>query len=155
SSRVYAIDGSNGQLLDGWPIQLNGAIQDTLPLIGPGQDPSIVQIGGQTKNVASTTGSARIRGYHTGGSPDHARQQGVYGATSDATDRTGTINLFESASIGKLDPLSGPAIVKYGLSLTDVSNLLLTGQNAPYNHLLGAYNAQTGAALPAFPRVTD
>jgi hypothetical protein len=155
SSRVYAIDGSNGQILTGWPIHLNGAIQDTLPLIGPGQDPSIVQIGGQTRIVASTTGSADIGVYKPDGSLDHDVQQGAYGAASDATDRTGTINLFESASIGKLDPLTGPAIVKYGLSLSDVSNLLLTGQNAPYNHLIGAYNAQTGVPLPAFPRITD
>jgi hypothetical protein len=155
SSRVYAVDGSNGELLPGWPIHLNGAIQDTLPLIGPGQDPSIVSIGGQTRIVASTTGSASIGVYKPDGSLDHAVQQAAYGPASDATDRTGTINLFESASIGRLDPLSGPAIVKYGLSLSDVSNLLLSGQNAPYNHLIGAYNAQTGTTLPAFPRVTD
>ena len=155
SSRVYAIDGSNGNFLPGWPIKLNGAIQDTLPLIGPGQDPSIVKLGGQTRIVASTTGSASIGVYKPDGSLDHAVQQAVYGASSDATDRTGTINLFESASIGRLDPATGPAIVKYGLSLSDVANLLLTGQNVPYNHLIGAYNAQTGLPLPAFPRITD
>ena len=60
SSRVYAVDGASGEFLPGWPIQLNGAIQDTLPLIGPGQDPAIVKIGGQTRIVASTTGSATI-----------------------------------------------------------------------------------------------
>jgi Subtilase family len=155
SSRVYAVDGATGQFMPGWPIKLNGAIQDTLPLIGPGQDPAIVNIGGQTRIVASTTGSATIGVYKPDGSLDHAVQQAAYGPASDATDRTGTINLFESASIGKLDPLSGPAIVKYGLSLSDVANLALSGQNAPYNHLIGAYNAQTGVPLPAFPRITD
>jgi subtilase family protein len=155
SSRVYAVDGSSGEFLPGWPIHLNGAIQDTLPLIGPGQDPAIVEIGGETRIVASTTGSATIGVYKPDGSLDHGVQQGAYGPTSDATDRNGTINLFESASIGKLDPLSGPAIVKYGLSLSDVANLALSGQNAPYNHLIGAYNAQTGTPLPAFPRITD
>ena len=155
SSRVYAIDGSNGNIMPGWPIHLNGAIQTTLPLIGPGQDPSIAQIGGQTRIIASTTGSATIGVYKPDGSLDHAVQQAAYGPGSDATDRTGTINLFESASIGKLDPLTGPAIVKYGLSLSDAANLLLSGQNLPYNHLIGAYNAQTGLPLPAFPRITD
>src|SRR2546430_3559583 len=87
------------------------AIQDTLPLIGPGQDPSIVKLGGQTRIVASTTGSATIGVYKPDGSLDHAVQQGAYGPGSDATDRSGTVNLFESASIGKLDPASGPAIV--------------------------------------------
>jgi hypothetical protein len=156
SSRVYAVDGASGGFLPGWPIELNGAIQDTLPLIGPGQNPAIVKVGGETRIVASTTGSATIEEHKVDGSLVKSVQQGAYGATSDATDRSGTINLFESASIGKLLPSStAPAIVKYGLSLTDVSNLLLVGQNSPYNHLIGAYDAQTGLPLPAFPRVTD
>ncbi len=141
--------------LPGWPIKLNGAIQSTLPLIGPGQDPALVKVGGQQLVVASTTGSASIGEYDTSGNLVRDVQQGAYGPASDATDRTGTINLFESASVGNLTPAGGPDIVKYGLSLTDVANLLLVGQNAPYNHLIGAYEAQTGTPLPAFPRITD
>ncbi len=155
SSRVYAVDGSNGDFLSGWPIHLNGAIQDTLPLIGPGQNPAIATIGGEKLVIASATGSATIGEYDAQGNLVRGMQQADRGAASDATDNTGTINLFESASIGRLDPASGPAVVKYGLSLSAVANLLLTGQNVPYNHLIGAYNAQTGAALPSFPRVTD
>ena len=37
SSRVYAVNGASGSFLTGWPIKLNGAIQSTLPLIGPGR----------------------------------------------------------------------------------------------------------------------
>jgi hypothetical protein len=156
SSRVYAIDGASGHFRAGWPIKLNGAIQSTLPLIGPGQNPSIAKIGGVETIVVSTTGSAGIEEHNINGGLIRTVQQAVYGAGSDATDRTGTINLFESASLGKLLPAeSSPAIVKYGLSLSDVSNLLLVGQNAPYNHLIGAYNGETGTPLPAFPRVTD
>ncbi|MFN8162645.1 MAG: hypothetical protein U0R26_02225 [Solirubrobacterales bacterium] len=156
SSRVYAIDGATGHFLPGWPIKLNGAIQSTLPLIGPGQNPSIAKIGGKETIVVSTTGSATIEEHAVDGSLIRSVQQGAYGPGSDATDRSGTINLFESASLGKLMPTeSSPAIVKYGLSLGDVSNLLLVGQNSPYNHLIGAYDSQTGLPLPAFPRVTD
>ena len=155
SSRVYAVSGANGNLLPGWPIHLNGAIQDVLPLIGPGQNPSLATIGGQKTIVASTTGSVGINEFNTDGSLRTCVQQSTYGPGSDATDRSGTINLFESASIGKLDPATGPAIVKYGLTVSDAANLLLTGQNIPYNHLLGAYNGQTGVPLPAFPRITD
>ena len=36
TSRLYAISGRTGAFLDGWPAKLPGAIQDTLPLIGPG-----------------------------------------------------------------------------------------------------------------------
>jgi hypothetical protein len=156
SSRVYAINGANGNVMPGWPIHLNGAIQSTLPLIGPGQNPSIAKIGGQTTIVASTTGSASINEFSASGALQRCVQQGAYGAASDATDRTGTINLFESASLGKLLPAeTDPDIVKYGLTVSDAANLLLSGQNVPYNHLIGAYNAQTGAPLPSFPRITD
>jgi hypothetical protein len=155
SSRVYAVDGSSGQFLPGWPISLNGAIQSTLPLIGPGQNPAIVEVGGEKRIVASTTGSATIEEHRVNGELARSVQQATYGPTSDAGDHSGTINLFESSSIGRLLPGSGPDIVKYGLSLSDLSNLLLVGQNSPYNHLIGAYDAETGAALPAFPRVTD
>jgi hypothetical protein len=155
SDRVYAIDGATGHYLPGWPIALNGAIQTTLPLIGPGQNPAIAKIGGATRVIASTTGSATIGVYKPDGSLDHGVQQGAYGTASDATDRTGTINLFESASLGKLLPGGSLDIVKYGLSLSDVANLLLSGQNIPYNHLIGAYNASSGTPEPAFPRITD
>jgi len=155
SSRVYGINGANGQFLSGWPIKLNGAIQDTLPLIGPGQNPALVKVGGQQRVVVSTTGSATIGEYDTGGNLVRGVQQGAYGPTSDATDRSGTINLFESTSVGKLLPAGEPDIVKYGLTLGDVANLALSGQNVPYNHLIGAYDSQTGLPLPAFPRVTD
>ena len=155
SSRVYAVSGATGRFLPGWPIKLNGAIQDVLPLIGPGQDPAIATIGGQKLVIASTTGSATIGEYDASGALVRAIQQGTYGPLSDATDRSGTVNLFESASVGRLVPGAGPAIVKYGLSLGDLANLLLVGQNLPYNHLIGAYDGQTGAALPAFPRITD
>jgi hypothetical protein len=156
SSRVYAVDGASGKFLPGWPIKLNGAIQSTLPLIGPGQNPSIAKIGGEERIVVSTTGSAAIEEHKVNGELARSVQQATYGPGSDASDRTGTINLFESASLGKLLPgEASPAIVKYGLSVGDLANLLLTGQNVPYNHLIGAYDSETGAAVSAFPRVTD
>jgi hypothetical protein len=156
SSRVYAVDGATGTFLPGWPIELNGAIQSTLPLIGPGQNPAIVEVDGEKRIVASTTGSTTIEEHRVDGSLVRSVQQGAYGPLSDATDRSGTLNLFESASIGRLlSSQSTPAIVKYGVTLSDAANLLLVGQNIPYNHLIGAYDAATGLPLPAFPRVTD
>jgi hypothetical protein len=156
SSRVYAVDGATGDFLPGWPIELNGAIQSTLPLIGPGQNPAIVEVEGKKRVVASTTGSTTLEEHRVDGSLVRSVQQGAYGPASDATDRSGTLNLFESASIGRLlSSQSTPAIVKYGVTLSDAANLLLVGQNIPYNHLIGAYDAATGLPLPAFPRVTD
>src|SRR4029077_4133314 len=79
----------------------------------------------------------------------------AFGVASDATDRTGALNLFESAAIGDLLGTGTPDVVKYELSLSQAANLLLVGQNFPYNHLIGAFDGSTGAPLPAFPTVTD
>jgi hypothetical protein len=78
-----------------------------------------------------------------------------YGAASNATDRSGALNLFESASIGDVLGTGTPDVVKYELSLSQAANLLLVGQNFPYNHLIGAFDGATGAPLPAWPTVTD
>jgi hypothetical protein len=79
----------------------------------------------------------------------------AFGPTSNASDRSGALNLFESASIGDLLGTGTPDVVKYELSLGQAANLLLVGQNFPYNHLLGAFDGATGATLPAFPTITD
>gem|GEM_PF-1123189 len=153
SSRLYAVNGANGNFISGWPVDLNGAIQDVLPFIGPGQSPAIATVGGQQTIFGSTTGSSAIRKFDSTGTQSGCIQQSSGGG--DATDHSGVLNLFESASVGKLDPASGPAVVKYGLTLSDAANLLAVSQNVPYNHLIGAYNAQSGATLPNFPRITD
>ncbi len=154
SSRVYAVSGATGTFLPGWPIHLNGAIQDTLPLVGPGHSASLVKVGGVQNIVTSTTGGM-LAAYAVDGSVIRGMQQGVFGVASNAVDRTGQLNLFESASIGDLTGLGRPTVVKYGVSLLQVANLLLVGVNAPYNHLIGAYDAATGLPLPAYPTVTD
>jgi hypothetical protein len=79
----------------------------------------------------------------------------AFGAASDATDKSGALNLFESASVGDLLGTGTPDVVKYELSLSDAANLLLVGQNFPYNHLIGAWEGISGTTLPAFPTVTD
>ena len=154
SSRVYLLHGKTGVPFDGWPVKLNGAIQTTLPLIGPGQDPSVLTVDGKRLLLVSTTGGA-VSEYGVDGTLVRSMQQGAYGPGSDATDRTGVINLFESATVGDLLGVGRPSVVKYGLTLSDVVNLLLVGQNMPYNHLIGAYDAGTGVPLPAYPRITD
>src|SRR5207245_4770894 len=124
---------------------------------GPGQDAEIAKIGGETVIVASVTGGA-LEELKPNGEVARTMQQAgaqAFGAASDATDRSGALNLFESASIGDLLGTGTPDVVKYELSLGQAANLLLVGQNFPYNHLLGAFDGATGATLPAFPTITD
>ena len=157
SGRLYAINGATGKIMPGWPVALPGLIQEELPLIGPGQDAAIAQIGGQTTIVASSTGGA-LEELSTAGQVLRTMQQvgsQAFGAASDATDRTGALNLFESASVGDLLGTGTPDVVKYEVSLGQAANLLLVGQNFPYNHLIGAWDGSSGATLPAFPTVTD
>jgi hypothetical protein len=157
SSRVYAVSGASGDFLDGWPIHLNGGIQSTLPFIGPGHDASLAKIGGDQGVVVSTTGGA-LSIYGADGTLTRTMQQNAPGAGSNQTDVSGDaaqLNLFESAVVGDVAGSGTPAVVKYGVTLGQVANLLLSGQNVPYNHLIGAYDAGTGAALPHFPTVTD
>jgi hypothetical protein len=157
SGRLYAIDGATGKIMSGWPVAMPGIIQNVLPLVGPGQDAAIAKIGGETVIVASSTGGA-LEELSTSGQVVRTMQQAgsqAFGAGSDATDRSGALNLFESASVGDLLGTGTPDVVKYELSLGQAANLLLVGQNFPYNHLIGAFDGSTGVTLPAYPTVTD
>lgn len=154
SSRVYAVSGKTGEFLPGWPIHLSGAIQKTLPMIGPGHNAALVEVNGQQAVVVSTTGGA-LGLYAPDGTLIRNMQQAVYGPLSNATGRLGQLNLFEYATVGDVNGDGTVDIVKYGLSLLGAANLLLVGQNFPYNHLIGAYAAGTGLPLSAWPVVTD
>ena len=157
TSRLYAIDGKTGEFLDGWPVKLAGAIQDTLPLIGPGHDATIARISGEEPEiVASTTGSASIEVFGADGSFKRSMQEGVHGPDSNAVEKAPVnINLFESAIVADVAGAGLPSVVKYALGAGQLANLALVGQNFPYHHLIGAWDGTTGAPLPAFPRVTD
>ena len=57
--------------------------------------------------------------------------------------------------VGDVDGLTGPDIVKYQIDAGQAANLLLVGQNFPYSHRIGAFDARTGTAKPGFPVITD
>ena len=143
--------------MPGWPVKLPGIIQNVLPLVGPGQDAEIAKIGGETVIVASVTGGALKELKPNGEEARTMRQEGsgAFGASSDASDKSGALNLFESASVGDLLGSGTLDVVKYELSLSDAANLLLVSQNFPYNHLIGAWDGTTGAPMPSYPTVTD
>ena len=159
TSRVYAVKSTgtasqsdaddSDAFFEGWPVKPGGIIQDELPLIGPGHDPSLVKVGGQQQVLVSVTGGA-LTLYDADGENGTPReiQQNVGVAE-------GALNLFESAAVGDLDGGAGPDIVKYQVDLGQAANLRLVGQNFPYSHRIGAFNAQSGSKLPAYPRVTD
>ena len=141
---------TGGTFLPGWPVKLDGAIQTTLPLIGPGQDPAIAKIGGQAddRRLDHRLGDDRELRHRRQDRPHD--QQAVYGA---GLQRHRPHRHDQPLRVGLARRSSSPGapldVVKYGLASADVANLLLVGQNVPYNHLIGAYDATTGAPLPA------
>jgi Subtilase family len=147
TSRVYAVSGRTGAFLPGWPIKLGGIIQDQLPLIGPGHDASLVKVGGAQQVVVSTTGGPLALYSATGTLTREINQS--------AGPNVAALNLFESAAVGDLEGAGTPDVVKYQIDLSQAANLLLVGQNLPYSHRIGAFDAATGATQPGFPVITD
>jgi hypothetical protein len=154
STRVYAINGATGGFFPNWPISISGLIQDTLPLIGPGNDPAVVNVGGKEKILASAT-SGSLTAYELDPSTKVTMQQDKYGPASNATDKSPAFNLFESTAVGDLLGTGTRDVVKYQLSTGGLANLALVGQNTPYNHQEGAWDVSSGAPLPAWPTITD
>ena len=107
-----------------------------------------MKIGGVQQVVVSTTGSTSIGIYDKTGTRTLEINQ-------SAAPAEGALNLFESAVVGDVDGLTGPDIVKYQIDAGQAANLLLVGQNFPYSHRIGAFDAGTGTAKTNFPVITD
>jgi Subtilase family len=155
STRVYAVNGKTGAYMPGWPIKISGIIQNVLPFIGPGTDPAVGDVAGALRVFSSATSGA-LSSYRPDGSLETTMRQEAFGPASNATDRAPALNLFEAPVLGRLTPASvNPDVVKYEISASAAVNLLLVGQNVPYNHLIGAWSSGTGEPRPAFPTITD
>ena len=154
SGRVYAVD-RDGNTLPGWPTAPNGIVPDALPFVGPGvdhilanvdSDPELEAIG----NVASGDVTA------TNGNGSNAAQYDSEPAGGEHVDKSKVINLFENPIAANIDGVAGPEIIKGGVTLNQVVNLgVAVGQNLPYNHVVQAWNGQTGASLPTFPQAVE
>ena len=76
-------------------------------------------------------------------------------AAANCPDQGEVVNLADYPSVGDLAGDGSPDVVKGGLTLNGVANLLAVNQNLPFCHVEQAWNAATGAALPGYPRATD
>jgi hypothetical protein len=63
------------------------------------------------------------------------------------------VNLFEYPVVADINGV--PDIIKSGVSINALVNLILPGQNLPFNHLILAWDSSTGQFLPSFPKATD
>ena len=153
SGRVYALN-HDGSFVSGWPTQPNGILPDILPLVGPGVDHIIAN--GDTDAQPEVIGNVSTGDV---GSTQPNGGEGVWYESDpqggDTTDKSKVLNLFENPIAANIDSTPGAEIIKGGLTLNQAANLLAVGQNVPYNHVVQAWNAETGASLPAFPQAVD
>ena len=154
SGRTYAVD-AQGDVLPGWPTAPNGIVPDALPFVGPGVDHILANVDSDPEpeavgNVASGDVTA------TNGDGSNAVQYDSQPQGGEHVDKEKVVNLFENPIAANIDGVGGPEIIKGGVTLNQVVNLgVAVGQNLPYNHVVQAWNAETGASLPTFPQAVE
>ena len=155
SGRTYAL-GANGAVLPGWPIKPSGAVPDALPLVGPGVDHVLANVDSDPLlEVIGNVATGDVEAHNGDGSAVTTYDASPAGG--EHVDKVRVLNLFENPIVADLDTtLPGPEVVKGGLTLNQLLNLgVAVGQNLPYNHVMQAWNGQTGVSLPAFPQAIE
>jgi hypothetical protein len=159
SGRIYAVN-TDGEILPGWPVKPNGIVPDALPLIGPGleqalgnvdADPALEVIG------AISTGELTA----TNGDGSSAATYPSTPSAGESPNGVKVLNFFEYPILAELDgAFPGPEVAKSGITLPGLLNVgVLTGLNAPYNHVVQAWGRDPGASnpvsLPAYPQAVE
>ncbi|HEX8074930.1 MAG TPA: FG-GAP-like repeat-containing protein [Thermoleophilaceae bacterium] len=153
AGRVYAVDGK-GKFLPGWPMEPSALLPNLLPFVGPGEDHSLADVDGDGKlDVIGNIATGQLHAFHADGTSfvDYDQEP----QTGETVDRSFVANAFDYPVLGDLDGLPGPEVAKAGLTLQGAANLLLVGQNQPFNHVVQAWNASTGQELPTYPQAIE
>jgi hypothetical protein len=156
SGRVYALSAS-GSVLPGWPKKPNGAVPDALPFAGPGVDAAMGNLDGDPElEVVGTIATGDAQAFNGDGSVVTNYDSQPPANAPERTDNSKVLNLFENPVVADLDGLPGLEVMKGGITLNQLANLgVSTGQNLPYNHVVQAWNGQTGAELPNWPQAVE
>jgi hypothetical protein len=155
SNPVYAVHG-NGTMVSGWPVQVGVLSGDLLPLVIPGNDSAVLDVNGDGNDEVSVSAATSLSGQGPklvdgNGSTIRTYQN----AAANCPDQGPVVNLADYPSIGDLSGNGTPDVVKGGLTLNGVANLLAVNQNLPFCHVEQAWDPATGDALPGYPRATD
>jgi hypothetical protein len=143
--------------LPGWPVALDGLAPDVLPLVGPGFSPALANLQNDPTRLDVVTGIStgplvELRG---DGTRLNTMVATPFGAASDSLDRGAAANLFEYPVVADINGDGVADVIKGGVSINALVNLVLPGQNLPFNHLILAWDSSTGQFLPSFPKATD
>ena len=154
NGRVYAVSGT-GQFLPGWPIEPNALLPDVLPFVGPGVDHALGDVTGDGRlDVIGNIATGGLTARDQAGAEIHSFTATPPGG--EHQDRSLIANAFDHPIVADVDSLSpGPEVAKAGLTLQGAANLLLVGQNLPFNHVLQAWNGENGDSLAAYPQNTE
>ncbi len=172
SSRLYAVrhdgtahDGNpaddggwvvdSDAFLTGWPVTLNSLSPELLPLVEPGVDAIVADVdptspGPEVINNSFAGDLTVIAGDGT------ARYTFQSAASGGASLSPGTvIQTAEHAAVGDITGAGVLAAFKGGVPVEQLVNLLLVGQNVPFQHVTQGWDAATGAYLPGWPHAMD
>jgi hypothetical protein len=152
---VYAVHG-DGTPVSGWPVMVGVLAGDLLPMVLPSNDAAVMDLNhdGTDDVVVSAATSLTDQGpkiVDGSGSTIDTFQSGP----ADSPDQGPIVNLADYPSIGDLSGSGTPDVVKGGITLNGVANLLAVNQNLPFSHVEQAWDPATGNSLPAYPRATD
>jgi len=154
---VYAV-GSNGELEGGsWPAEIGTLDGDILPLVVPGNDAAVLDADDNPDDdevaIAAATGDAKL--VDGDGSDIRTFNNDVSATNTNVLDRSMIINLADYPVVGELADDLGASVIKNGISLNGVANLLAVNQNLPFNHVVQAWDPRTGQYQPQYPVATD
>jgi hypothetical protein len=147
SNRTYAVD-RHGATVSGWPVSVTGLVPDLLAPVGT--VPAMIGDLGNGPRAVLSLLSAPTYVYNANGTVDTglALQQGPAAGT---TDRSIALDVLSHGAIGDISG-TGPGIFEGGLSGNGLPNLLLVGQNLPFDHLISGWDPRTGLMYPTFPQ---
>ena len=154
SGRTYALD-ARGAIKQGWPVRPNGALPDALPLVGPGVDHAMGDVDGDGRlDVIGGVATGDVQSYRADGSRITTYDPAPPGG--EHVDKSRVVNLFENPIAANIDGSPGLEVIKGGVTLNQLVNIgVATGQNLPYNHVVQAWDGQSGESLPAFPQAVE
>jgi hypothetical protein len=153
---VYALH-ADGTAVAGWPAMVGTLRGDILPLVVPGNDAAALDADSNADDdevaISAATGDAKL--IDGDGSEIHTFNNDLAATSTNVLDRSMILNLADYPSVGELLGGAGPSVIKGGISLNGVANLLAVNQNLPFNHAVQAWDPRTGQYQPQYPVATD
>jgi len=165
ASIVYALE-ADGDLVgpggdpggDQWPVELGTLAGDILPLVVPSNDAAVLDADGDgTDEVAVSAATADAK-LVDGDGETVTTFSNELTAGAGVADPSIQLNLADYPSVGELMRGTGPSVIKGGISLNGVANLLAVNQNLLFNHSVQAWDPRvpdTAPYRPGYPVATD